>query len=83
MKEKKMKRYTRSQAIHKKCLECSESQKEVRKCTNTNCPLFRYRTGREDRDDLYQSSKRNSNFSEINSNRDYAHLNVKNGVNAV
>lgn len=83
MKEKKMKRYTRSQAIHKKCLECSVSQKEVRKCEEADCPLYRYRTGKEDRDDLYQSSKRNNNFTEINSNRDYAHLNVKNGANDV
>ena len=31
--------------IRKNCLECSDSEKEVRSCTQPNCPLFQYRMG--------------------------------------
>ena len=45
-----MKRLTRSQAIHKKCIECCNNQvREVKKCHIKYCPLWRYRTGREDK----------------------------------
>jgi len=28
------------------CLECSTTPKEVRLCPNTDCPLYRYRMGK-------------------------------------
>lgn len=43
------KRLTRGRAIRKKCLECCcGSAYEVRMCICSDCPLYRYRLGRED-----------------------------------
>jgi hypothetical protein len=48
-----MERLTRTKAIRMKCLDCSGGQQaEVRKCPATNCPLWRYRMGREENDEL-------------------------------
>lgn len=48
------KRLSRTKAIRYKCLECCcYSTSEVRMCPSTSCPLWRYRTGHEERDDLY------------------------------
>lgn len=45
-------RVSRSKAIRLKCLDCCCGQSaEVRKCPVQNCPLWRYRMGREIRDD--------------------------------
>ena len=42
------KRMTRGQAIRAKCLDCCcGHQCEIRRCTATNCPLWRFRLGRE------------------------------------
>jgi len=47
-------RITRAKAIRLKCLDCSNQQsKEVKLCPITDCPLWRYRQGSEERDDLY------------------------------
>lgn len=41
---------TRKQAIQAKCLDCSGGIKaEVRRCPATNCPLWPYRNGTEQR----------------------------------
>jgi len=50
------KKLTRSRAIRAKCLDCSGYQpKEVRYCPIKNCPLFRYRMGRELKDNSKKS----------------------------
>lgn len=42
------KRTTRGRAIRLKCLDCCCGQSvEVRRCTAINCPLWRFRLGRE------------------------------------
>lgn len=42
------KRLTRQQAIRKKCLDCcANNTVEVRKCVIKDCPLYRYRMGKE------------------------------------
>lgn len=47
-------RLTRAKAIRLKCLDCcGDSSKEVLKCASVNCPLWRYRRGKEERDELY------------------------------
>lgn len=48
------KRISRTKAIRLKCLDCCAYQaNEVKECTNTKCPLWRYRMGYEEKDDLY------------------------------
>lgn len=43
-----MERVSRSKAIRMKCLDCCcGNMAEVRKCTTTSCPLWRYRMGKE------------------------------------
>ena len=45
-------RITRAKAIRLKCLDCSAGQlSEVRKCPAEHCPLWRYRMGKEIKDD--------------------------------
>ena len=47
-----MERVSRSKAIRLKCLDCCCGQAaEVRKCPATLCPLWRFRMGREVKDD--------------------------------
>ena len=42
-------RLTRRNAIREKCLDCCcGNRAEVRRCTATKCPLWRYRLGREE-----------------------------------
>ena len=46
-------RISRSKAIRMKCLDCSGGNSaEVRKCPVTHCPLWRYRMGHEENDEL-------------------------------
>ena len=46
-------RVSRSKAIRLKCLDCCCGQSaEVRRCPATECPLWRYRMGREEKDEL-------------------------------
>ena len=48
-------RVGRSKAIRLKCLDCCAGQAaEVRKCTAVNCPLWRYRMGREIKDETFE-----------------------------
>lgn len=62
-----MERISRAKAIRLKCLDCSAQQAhEVRRCPCTDCPLWRYRMGREERDELYKprNNGASSRFSE-------------------
>lgn len=46
-------RVSRSKAIRLKCLDCCCGQSaEVRRCPATECPLWRYRMGKEENDEL-------------------------------
>jgi hypothetical protein len=61
-----MERLSRTKAIRMKCLDCSGGQQaEVRKCPATNCPLWRYRMGKEENDDLKPVRKKSENSDEI------------------
>lgn len=53
------KRITRAKAIRLKCLDCCAQQyKEVQMCTLKKCPLWRYRMGKEENDNLKPEGKR-------------------------
>ena len=59
-------RVSRSKAIRMKCLDCCCDQlAEVRKCPATNCPLWRYRMGKEENDELKPVRKNSENKDEI------------------
>ena len=48
-----MERITRAKAIRLKCLDCTCNQlAEVRRCPAQDCPLWRYRMGKEEKDEL-------------------------------
>lgn len=50
-------RINRAKAIRQKCLDCCAYQyAEVKLCTSYECPLWRYRMGKEEKDDLYFQS---------------------------
>ena len=52
-----MERVSRSKAIRLKCLDCCAGQSaEVRKCPAANCPLWRYRMGRELKDETFEEN---------------------------
>ena len=53
------KRITRAKAIRLKCLDCCAQQyKEVQMRTIKKCPLWRYRMGKEENDNLKPEGKR-------------------------
>ena len=59
------KRLSRARAIRLKCLDCCAYQiVEVRLCPSADCPLWRYRMGKEERDDLYYQNKKTSKGEE-------------------
>lgn len=59
-------RTTASKAIRLKCLDCSGDQiTEVRNCHIKSCALWRYRMGREQRDELYVRKPSTSGFGRI------------------
>lgn len=61
-----MERLSRSKAIRMKCLDCCADQlAEVRKCPATNCPLWRYRMGREENDELKPIRKSSENTDDF------------------
>jgi hypothetical protein len=50
-------RIGRAKAIRLKCLDCCADQlAEVRKCPAVDCPLWRFRMGREIRDGIDEKS---------------------------
>lgn len=57
-----MERVSRSKAIRLKCIDCCcGNMAEVRRCPVENCALWRYRMGRELKDD---TSSENPSFSD-------------------
>ena len=61
-----MDRISRSKAIRLKCLDCCADQMaEVRKCPVTNCPLWRYRMGKEENDELKPMRKQSENHDDF------------------
>ena len=61
-----MERLSRTKAIRMKCLDCCADQlAEVRKCPATNCPLWRYRMGREENDELKPVREKRQKSDEI------------------
>ena len=49
-----MERLSPMKAIRAKCLDCTcDQQAEVRLCEIKTCALWRFRMGREERDELY------------------------------
>lgn len=61
VKESAGKRISRAKAIRLKCLDCCVYQaNEVKLCVSYDCPLWRYRMGHEEKDNLYfQAHKQN------------------------
>ena len=56
-------RIGRSKAIRLKCIDCCcGNMTEVRKCPAENCPLWRYRMGKEIKDN--DTSSENTSFSD-------------------
>jgi hypothetical protein len=65
-----MKRLSPMKAIRAKCLDCCcDQQAEVRRCEILTCPLWRYRMGREEHDELYvrkpMSKKQRENVEKL------------------
>ena len=61
-----MERITRAKAIRLKCLDCTCNQPaEVRRCPAQDCPLWRYRMGREENDELKPIRKNSEKSDEI------------------
>ncbi len=61
-----MERLSRTKAIRMKCLDCCcDNMAEVRKCPATNCPLWRYRMGREENDELKPIREKRQKSDEI------------------
>lgn len=59
-------RIGRAKAIRLKCLDCCAGQAaEVRKCPAVDCPLWRYRMGKEENDELKPVRKKSENSDEI------------------
>lgn len=62
-------RVSRSKAIRLKCLDCCAGQSaEVRKCPAERCPLWRYRMGKEIKD---ETSSENPSFSDDFEDEDF------------
>jgi hypothetical protein len=63
-----MERVSRSKAIRLKCLDCCAGQAaEVRKCPAESCPLWRFRMGKEENDELKpvrKNSKKSADFED-------------------
>lgn len=61
-----MERLTRTKAIRLKCLDCTcGNMAEVRKCPATSCPLWRYRMGKEENDELKPLRKNAKNADDF------------------
>lgn len=61
-----MERLSRSKAIRLKCIDCCAGQSaEVRRCPATNCPLWRYRMGHEEKDELRPLRKNLENMDDF------------------
>lgn len=64
-----MERITRAKAIRLKCIDCCcGNMAEVRKCPAENCSLWRYRMGKEIKDDTCENF---SSFSDDFEDEDF------------
>ena len=60
-----MERIGRAKAIRLKCIDCCcGNATEVRKCTAENCPLWRFRMGREIKDTLSENTVLSDDFED-------------------
>lgn len=69
-----MERVSRSKAIRLKCIDCCcGNMAEVRNCPSTNCPLWRYRMGHEENDELKpkKTSSKTTDFSDDFEDEDF------------
>ena len=58
-------RITRAKAIRLKCIDCCAGQpSEVRKCPAKHCPLWRYRMGKEIKDDNGEGTEHADDFDD-------------------
>lgn len=56
--QKEMERITRAKAIRLKCIDCcAGNTAEVRKCPAEHCPLWRYRMGKEIKDESSEGTE--------------------------
>ena len=61
-----MERLSRSKAIRLKCIDCCcGNMAEVRNCPATNCPLWRYRMGKEENDELKPIRKNGEPYGDL------------------
>ena len=61
-----MERVSRSKAIRLKCIDCCAGQvAEVRKCTAVDCPLWRFRMGKEENDELKPQRKNSKDNDDL------------------
>jgi len=61
-----MERISRSKAIRLKCIDCcGGNMAEVRRCPAENCPLWRYRMGKEENDELKPVRKNSENMDDF------------------
>lgn len=58
-------RTTAGKAIRLKCLDCAGSSNEVLLCAIRKCPLWRFRRGKEERDELYAQAHPKSQLPPI------------------
>ena len=71
-----MERVSRSKAIRLKCIDCCcGNMAEVRRCPAEQCPLWRYRMGKEIRDGVseeteHEASSENPSFSDETEDED-------------
>ena len=60
-----MERITRAKAIRLKCIDCCcGNMSEVRKCPAEHCPLWRYRMGKEIKDDNDEFDEHANDFED-------------------
>lgn len=52
-------RLTPAQSIKAYCLQCAETKKGVRLCADYQCPLYRWRKGKEQKDELFYDNRQN------------------------
>ena len=58
-------RLTRAKAIRLKCLDCCCGQRvEIRNCEIKTCPLWRFRMGKEERDENFKPRQRKKGVQE-------------------
>ena len=66
-----MERLSRSKAIRMKCMDCTcDNMSEIRNCPATHCPLWRFRMGKEENDEL-KPIRKNPKKTNENEDKDF------------